>query len=60
MEDLFKLSLVEIEQDNAKEINGGVLGLDDFIIGVAVGATLAIINDWDNLERGFTGRPYQK
>ena len=29
-------------------------------IGLAIAAGTAIINDWDNFERGLTGQPYKE
>jgi hypothetical protein len=49
----------ELEKDELINTNGGFFGWDDFLVGIAVGAVLAIINDWDNFERGFTGQPYK-
>ncbi len=50
-----KIQVVEM-----KEIDGGFFGVDDFLLAVAAGAVLAVINDWDNFERGLSGRPYKK
>ena len=50
----------ELSEMELREVAGGMFGLDDFLIGCAIGAVLAIINDWDNFERGLTGKPYQK
>jgi len=50
----------ELNEIELREVEGGFLGLDDFFIGITVGAVIAVINDWDNFERGFTGKPYQK
>jgi hypothetical protein len=49
----------ELVKSELMEMNGGVFGWDDFLIGIAVGTFLAIINDWDNFERGFNGEPYK-
>jgi hypothetical protein len=49
--------LRELTIDEQKEINGGVFGIDDLIIGIAVGAALEIISDWDNFKRGLAGQP---
>ncbi len=35
------------------EVDGGVLGIDDFLVSVAVGTVLAIINDWDGFKKGI-------
>jgi lactobin A/cerein 7B family class IIb bacteriocin len=49
----------EMDKKELTQIEGGLIGLDDFLIGVAIGAAIAIIQDWDNFERGFTGKPYK-
>ncbi len=51
MENLKTLNVQEL-----KNTNGGLFGIDDFLVGVAVGAVLAIVNDWDNFEAGLTGK----
>jgi len=48
----------ELERGELCEVNGGVIGWDDFLIGIAIGTFIAVINDWDNFERGFKGQPY--
>lgn len=56
----FKVSgIQELSDKKLKEYNGGLFGIDDFLVGVAIGAAIAIINDWDNFERGLTGQPYK-
>lgn len=50
----------ELNELELKEVEGGLFGIDDLIIGIAIGSVLAVINDWDNFERGFTGKPYEK
>lgn len=50
----------ELNEKELREVEGGIFGIDDLLIGITVGAVIAIINDWDNFERGFTGKPYQK
>lgn len=46
----------ELTPEEQQEINGGVFGLDDLLIGVAVGAAVQIMSDWDNFKRGLSGR----
>jgi len=48
----------ELNEMKLREINGGVIGIDDFLYACAVGAVLEIIHDWNNFERGFKGQPY--
>ena len=40
--------------------NGGVLGLDDILVGIVVGACIQIISDWRSFEDGLMGRPYNR
>ena len=49
----------ELEKSELMEVDGGVFGFDDFLVGIAIGTVLAIINDWDNFERGFKGQTYK-
>jgi len=58
--DLDHLGLTEITKSELREIDGGFFGLDDFLVAVTAGAVIAVINDWDNFERGLSGKPYQK
>ena len=58
--DLNSFGVQEMDAKAMEEANGGVFGIDDLIIGCAVAAFAAIVNDWDNFERGLTGRPYKK
>ena len=50
----------ELNCEELKEVDGGVFGVDDLLLCVAAGAVLAIINDWDNFERGLTGQAYKE
>lgn len=54
------LYLQKIDKTDLMQVEGGLFGIDDFLVGVAVAAAVAIINDWDNFERGLTGQPYKK
>jgi len=49
----------ELEKSELMELNGGVFGWDDLVIGIIVGSVIAVINDWDNFERGFKGQAYK-
>ena len=45
-----------VQELNTREkisIDGGLFGIDDLLIGLAIGAGLAIINDWDDFKKGF-------
>lgn len=57
MENLEKLGVLELKKKEIKLTNGGILGIDDIIVGVVVGATLAIISDWENFKAGLSGKP---
>ena len=58
--DLDCFGVKEITKNELREIDGGVFGIDDLILTIAAGAVIAVINDWDNFERGLSGQPYQK
>lgn len=49
-------NLRDLTPEEQQEINGGVFGLDDLLIGVAVGAAVQIMSDWDNFKRGLSGK----
>lgn len=46
-------NFAELNAKELQEINGGVFGIDDVIIGLVVAAGAAIINDWDGFKAGF-------
>ncbi|MCK9414327.1 MAG: class IIb bacteriocin, lactobin A/cerein 7B family [Prolixibacteraceae bacterium] len=50
----------ELNRVELAEINGGVVWFVAIAIGVAIGGICGILSDWDNLERGIKGEPYQK
>ena len=58
--DLNAMGVVEMAKRGLVRTDGGVFGIDDFLVAIAAGAVIAIINDWDNFERGLTGKPYKK
>jgi len=35
------------------EVDGGVFGIDDFLVGISIAAVVAIITDWDDFKKGF-------
>ena len=37
-----------------RETEGGIFGIDDILIGIAIAAGAAIINDWDDFKDGFS------
>jgi urea transporter len=49
----------ELEKSELMEVDGGLFGWDDFLVGIAVGTFLAIISGWDDFEKGFKGEPYK-
>lgn len=53
---LEKLNLVELDAQEIQETEGGLFGIDDLLLTVAAGCVLAIIDDWENFERGLTGK----
>lgn len=53
MKNLEILEVHEINLKEKKEIEGGVLGIDDILVGLAIAAGAAIINDWDGFKEGF-------
>lgn len=56
-ENLLNSNVRSLTKEELREVNGGVFGLDDLLIGVAVGACIQIMSDWDNFKRGLSGRP---
>jgi hypothetical protein len=55
MEKFEELSIKEKTQTN-----GGLIGIDDFLIGIATGAVIGgireIIGDWEHFKDGLFGR----
>jgi lactobin A/cerein 7B family class IIb bacteriocin len=49
----------ELEKNELMEVEGGLLFWATVAAGILIGAAIAIINDWDNFERGITGEPYK-
>lgn len=58
--DLNELGIQKMNFLEMKKNDGGLFGIDDFLLAVAAGAVIAIVNDWDNFERGLSGKPYKK
>ncbi len=51
-----ELNALGVQEMNIKEkrmIEGGVFGIDDILVGLAIAAGAAIINDWDDFKDGF-------
>lgn len=55
--DLDIAHLKELDYSEAQDLNGGVGGWVAWVVGVAVTATAAIINDWECFKDGLAGRP---
>ena len=53
MKNLENYGVQELNAQEIKETDGGVLGIDDIIAGIIIGAAIAIINDCDNFTDGF-------
>ena len=53
MRNLENYDTLELNAKEIKEINGGIFGWDDMLVGLAIAAGVAIINDWDNFNKGF-------
>jgi hypothetical protein len=43
----------ELEKSELMEVDGGVFGLDDFLVGIAVGTVLLVLQDWDGFKKGL-------
>lgn len=57
---LEKLNLVEMSSQEVKEVDGGLFGIDDLIIGVLIGVAVQIMADWENFEAGISGNAVVK
>lgn len=57
MKNLENYGVQELDAKEISKTEGGVFGLDDYLIGIAVGATVAafteIISDWDHFKKGL-------
>jgi hypothetical protein len=53
--ELENLELEELTLCEKKEMNGGVLGLDDLLVGIGIAVVVQVISDWDNFKRGISG-----
>jgi len=54
MKNLENYGVLEMDSAKIREIEGGVFGFDDILIGLAIAAGAAIINDWDGFKDGFS------
>jgi len=52
MKNLENYGVIEMNTQEIKETDGGIFGLDDILIGIAIAAGAAIINDWDDFKKG--------
>lgn len=57
MKNLNELGVQEMDALEMKEKNGGLGFLATVLAGSAIAAVAAVINDWDNFERGLCGEP---
>jgi hypothetical protein len=55
--ELENLGVSNISPSDSVNLNGGIFGIDDLVIGILVGAAVQIMADWDNFERGLAGAP---
>jgi hypothetical protein len=51
-----KMDVQELNIEETRKINGGFFGLDDLVIGIVVGAAIAVMNDWENFKAGLSGK----
>lgn len=51
------LELVKLDKEELNTTNGGFPLIPTIIAGIAVGAAIEIIQDWDNFKRGLSGVP---
>lgn len=58
MKNLNEFGVHEVRQEEMVSVNGGAIGIGAAIlIGCAIATFTEVIGDWDNFERGFTGKP---
>ncbi|MBL4746441.1 MAG: hypothetical protein JKY08_08735 [Flavobacteriaceae bacterium] len=55
MKNLENYGVQEMGSKESKNINGGIFGIDDLIIGVTLLVVGAIITDWDGFKAGISG-----
>ena len=48
MRNLENYGVLELNTQEIREIDWGVLGFDDILVGLVIGAGASTINDWDN------------
>ncbi|MCK5730943.1 MAG: hypothetical protein KAH68_07705 [Draconibacterium sp.] len=56
--DLKMPGVQELGKEELKDVDGGVFGIDDLLLAVAGAVIYEIITDWENFERGLTGKSY--
>ena len=60
MKNLENYGVQELNAKEIRETDGGIIGLDDILIGLVIAVGTVIVNDWDNFEAGLFGEPYKK
>ena len=54
------LGVQELKRDETISVNGGFGILAAIAIGCAIAAFAEVVGDWDNFERGLTGKPCEQ
>ena len=52
---LENLGLVELNAQEVQEIDGGLFGYIDILVGVGLVIIGGVIADWDDFKKGITG-----
>lgn len=48
------MKLQELSTEELTNVEGGILGLDDLVIGLTVAVVAGVIADWDNFKEGVS------
>lgn len=46
-------NLKELSSEELTNTEGGLMGWDDFLVGVGVAVVVGVINDWDGFKDGL-------
>ena len=49
---LENLNLVELNAQEVKEVEGGVIGIDDVLLAVGAGLLISAIDLWSDIKKG--------
>lgn len=49
---LENLNLVELNAQEVKEVEGGVIGIDDVLLAVGAGLLISAIDHWSDIKKG--------